>query len=121
MVVTGITKPTTQTYGKVIQVKIRMRIAVLGSFHNMDSGVEVGQVVDIDDESALRYINLGYAEAVGDSGPPVERATVPEAETATLDSPADDDKPKALDELDEPEEDEEPAKKAPVKRSAQRK
>lgn len=100
-------------------MRIRMKIAVLGSFHNIDSGVKVGQVVDIDDENALRYINLRYAEAVGDSGPLVERAIVPEAETATLKAPVDDDdKPKAL---DEPEEDEEPAKKAPAKRPAQRK
>ena len=44
-------------------MKIRMKMSVFGTFHNLDGGVKVGQVVDIDDAEAERYIALGYAEA----------------------------------------------------------
>lgn len=45
-------------------MKIKMKMSVAGTFHNIDAGVVVGQVVDIDDAEAARYVALGYAEAV---------------------------------------------------------
>lgn len=41
-----------------------MKMGVNGTFHNIEAGVVVGQVVDIEDAEAERYIALGYAEAV---------------------------------------------------------
>lgn len=71
-------------------MKIRMRINI-GVFHGYPN-VRRGDVVDVDEANALRYISLGYAEAVADDPKPpkpkpVERA-VPEepVETATADA-----------------------------------
>lgn len=43
-------------------MRIRLKITVAGTFHNLVEGVKVGDVVDIDDAEAERYIKLGYAE-----------------------------------------------------------
>jgi hypothetical protein len=56
-----------------------MRIDVAGAFHNVDAGVKRGDIVDVDDASAARYIALGYAEPVDDH--PGEEAAVLEPET----------------------------------------
>jgi hypothetical protein len=53
-------------------VKIRMLRTVLGSFHNRLEGAKYGEVVDIDEDNARRYIHVGMAEAVPE--PPEERA-----------------------------------------------
>lgn len=69
-------------------MKIRMKLSVAGSFHNIDAGVKVGDVVDIEDAEAHRYVALGYAEAVVEDKPKrppevkEERAVAPKAETA---------------------------------------
>jgi hypothetical protein len=54
-------------------VKIRMGMDVAGTFHGVDGGVKVGDVVDVDDENGARYCELGYATpVVADEEPPVE-------------------------------------------------
>lgn len=45
-------------------MKIKLKISVSGTFHNIDGGVVVGQVVEVPDAEGERYIALGYAEAV---------------------------------------------------------
>lgn len=94
-------------------MKIRMKIDV-GTFHGM-TNVKRGDVVDIDDDNAKRYIGLGYAEPYSKSDVPVEKATLSQddVESASLDVPPDDDddEPKPLDE---------PVKKAPAKRAPAR-
>lgn len=46
-------------------MKIRMLHGISGSFHGIDEGVAVGQVIDLEpEEEAKRYIKLGLAEAV---------------------------------------------------------
>jgi hypothetical protein len=47
-------------------VKIRLLQMITGSFHGVDGGVERGQVVDVDDVSAARYVKSGVAELVKD-------------------------------------------------------
>lgn len=62
-------------------MRIRMRVTVTGTFHNIDGGVQAGQIVDVDEASAKRYINMWpqpLAEPVDES---VE-------ENAVLDTPA---------------------------------
>ena len=68
-----------------------MKIPVSGTFHNIDGGVAVGDVVEVDDDNGARYCWLGYAEKVTkkpdpEPEPVEEHATLPEpvAETATL-------------------------------------
>jgi hypothetical protein len=63
-----------------------MRISVTGSFHNIDGGVERGQVVDVDEPTAHRYIRNGIAEPVEAE---VEESAVltPVAESAVVKSP----------------------------------
>lgn len=55
-------------------MKIRMKMTVQGTFHNIDGGVKVGDVVDIDDAEAERYIALGYAEKANQGGRTEEHA-----------------------------------------------
>jgi hypothetical protein len=55
-------------------VKIRLLETITGSFHNIDAGVVRGQVVDVEDVHALRYINAGLAERVGKE--PAEESAV---------------------------------------------
>lgn len=45
-------------------MRIRILQMITGSFHGVDGGAEVGQVVDVDDFSAARYIKSGLAELV---------------------------------------------------------
>lgn len=45
-------------------MKIKMKVSISGTFHNIDGGVRIGDVVDIDDQSAANYMEAGYAEAV---------------------------------------------------------
>jgi hypothetical protein len=45
---------------------IKLRQPVTGTFHHIEGGVEVGQVVDVDDANAARYIKSGLAELVKD-------------------------------------------------------
>lgn len=59
-------------------MKIRMKIPVAGTFHNLTGGVKVGDVVDLDDENGARYCALGYAEPVVDKRE--ERAVAPKGE-----------------------------------------
>jgi hypothetical protein len=49
-------------------MKIRMKISINGTFHNIDGGVKVGDVVDIDEQSAANYVASGYAEAIKPGG-----------------------------------------------------
>ena len=67
-------------------MRIKMKMDVAGSFHNIDGGVRAGQVVDVQpDEEAARYVALGYAEEVAKSAPKVEKAVAsPKVETAAL-------------------------------------
>lgn len=44
-------------------MKIKWKISVAGTVHNVDGGVTVGDVMEVDDSEAERYIALGYAEA----------------------------------------------------------
>lgn len=46
-------------------MRIRMKQGVTGTFHSIDGGVEPGQVVDVDDVSAARYVKSGLAELIG--------------------------------------------------------
>lgn len=63
-------------------MRIRLKQGVTGTFHNIDGGVEVGQVVDVDDVSAARYVKSGLAELVGDT---VENAVIDtEVESAVV-------------------------------------
>lgn len=96
-------------------MKIRMKIDI-GMFHNVDN-VKRGDIVDVPEEFARRYIENDYAEAVSKSEAPVEKAVLPQddVETASLDVPPDDD-----DDDDEPKPLDEPAKKAPTKRAPAR-
>lgn len=55
-------------------MRIRMKVSVAGTFHNLPEGVQRGDVVDIDDVEAARYIMLGYAERADQRGE--EHATV---------------------------------------------
>ena len=49
-------------------MRIRMKMSVAGTFHNLLEGVSVGQIVDVDDENGQRYIDLGYAELANQTG-----------------------------------------------------
>jgi hypothetical protein len=86
------------------------------------SNVKPGDIVDIDEDNARRYISLGYAEAVTKSEAPVENAVLDEdAETTSLDTPPDDDDDDDFEPLDEPEDSHKHvAKKAPAKRAPAR-
>jgi hypothetical protein len=59
-------------------MKIRMKVDVHGTFHNMPGGARRGDIVDIDDDNALRYCALGYAQPdlKGELGPPYQPTTV---------------------------------------------
>jgi hypothetical protein len=46
-------------------MKIRMLMTVAGAFHNIEGGVKLGDVVDVEAAEARRYCALGYAEMVG--------------------------------------------------------
>lgn len=69
-------------------MRIRMKVSVAGTFHNLPEGVQRGDVVDIDDVEAARYIMLGYAERADQRGEEhatvrsagVEHAVMPKAE-----------------------------------------
>jgi hypothetical protein len=80
-------------------VKIRALIN-LGTFHNYPD-VRRGDVVEVDDDNARRYCELGYAEPAHKERP-VEKAVVPEPhhETASLKVAPEPEppKPKPLDE-----------------------
>lgn len=60
-------------------MRIRMKEQITGAFHNRDGGVEVGEIVDVEDVHALRYINAGRAERVGKE-PAKEESAVVESE-----------------------------------------
>ncbi len=64
-------------------MKIRLKYAVTGTFHNMD-GLRYGDVVEIDDGDAERYIRQGFAEAVADK--PAAEKPVQEHAVATSDT-----------------------------------
>jgi hypothetical protein len=46
------------------KVKIRLKISIAGTFHGIDGGVKVGDVVEVDDMSGANYVASGYAEEV---------------------------------------------------------
>lgn len=83
-------------------MKIRMLIPISGTFHGIPNGVKNGDVVDVDEFSALRYFKNGYAQPVKDEAKSIIEtavASVEDVETAKLDAPAEvDDKPQPLDE-----------------------
>jgi hypothetical protein len=56
--------------------RIKMRISVRGGFHGY-TDVKRGQVVEVDDLNAQRYVKLGYAQSdlTGEPGRPYEAAT----------------------------------------------
>jgi hypothetical protein len=62
-------------------MRIRL-LYVTGSFHGLDN-VQHGQIVDIDEFNALRYIKMGVAEPVEEH---TEESAVltPKVETATV-------------------------------------
>jgi hypothetical protein len=70
---------------------VRFRIDITGMFHNNPLGVKHGDVLQLDEPWAGRYVNLGYADYVEEkkSAPPVEKAVAPEPETAKLEAPPD--------------------------------
>jgi hypothetical protein len=50
--------------------------AFTGTFHGIDGGVTRGQVIDLDDDDAARYISSGMAEALPEPEPEEERAVI---------------------------------------------
>lgn len=59
-------------------MKIRMKMAVLGTFHGMEN-VRLGDVVEVPDDEGARYCKLGYAEPVADEAEEdTETATPPQ-------------------------------------------
>lgn len=59
-------------------MKIRMKIAVAGTFEGIIDGVGVGDIVEVPDERAAHYCSLHYAEPVVDRKE--ERAVAPKGE-----------------------------------------
>lgn len=57
-------------------MKIRLLASITGTFHNIDGGLEVGDVVDVDDASAARYVKSALAERVGKQPAEEESAVV---------------------------------------------
>lgn len=49
-------------------MRLRMKISVSGTFHGNPEGVRVGDIVEVDDQNAARYISLGYAEKADQRG-----------------------------------------------------
>lgn len=49
-------------------MQVRMLIDVSGTFHNIDAGVCRGDVVDVDDATAERYVQHGIAELLDVGG-----------------------------------------------------
>lgn len=43
-------------------MRVRLRAPISGTFHGIEGGVARGQIVDIDDDEAMRYIGLGLCE-----------------------------------------------------------
>ena len=66
-------------------MRIRMRQPVSGTFEGIDGGVAIGQIVDVPDDRAERYINSGLAEkATGSTAALSSTATLSaQVETAT--------------------------------------
>jgi hypothetical protein len=66
-------------------MKVRLKVGVPILFHGI-SQAKIGDVVEVDEENGKRYIELGVAEAVTKSEPPVEKAVAPDddVETATV-------------------------------------
>lgn len=81
-------------------MKIRAKFD-LGVCHGYED-VKRGDVIDIDEFNALRYLRLGYAEPVREQSPPVERAVLPEPEKAVVEVVGEDTRPKPLDEDPKP-------------------
>jgi hypothetical protein len=91
---------------------VRFRLDILGGFMGNPLGVRHGEICDLDDFHADRYVKLGYADyisAAAPIAPPVEYARAPEhnVETAKLEIPPEVEalakpKPKPLDEPEEP-------------------
>jgi hypothetical protein len=55
---------------------IRILQSITGSFHNIDGGVERGEIVDVEEVHALRYVKSGLAERVGKEPAEEESAVV---------------------------------------------
>jgi hypothetical protein len=80
-------------------MKIRWLINVAGVVHGNADGVNAGDVMDLDEAHALRYVALHYAEAATQAGEravkreekQIERAIAVDAdvETATTGAPVD--------------------------------
>jgi hypothetical protein len=49
-------------------MKIKFRLPILGMFHNDPNGVQVGQVVDVEEFHARRYVRNEWAEPVDEGG-----------------------------------------------------
>lgn len=63
-------------------MQIRMLIDVSGTFHNIDAGVRRGDIVDVDDATAARYVQHGIAEHVDAGGEESAVLDAPGAESA---------------------------------------
>lgn len=64
-------------------MRVKMRVDVTGTFHNMDAGVRRGDIVDVDEATALRYIHNGIAERV-EAGIEESAVLASVAESATV-------------------------------------
>jgi hypothetical protein len=63
-------------------MRIRL-LHVTGSFHGLDT-VQDGQIVEVDEFNALRYIKNGIAEPVGDEHAEESAVLTPKVEAATV-------------------------------------
>jgi hypothetical protein len=59
-------------------LKIRMKIAVAGTFEGIIDGVEVGDIVEVPDVRGAHYCDMHYAEPVAERKE--ERAVAPKGE-----------------------------------------
>lgn len=92
-------------------MRIRMLLPISGQFHG-HTDIKRGDIIEVDDENAVRYCSQKYAEPAGKAERAVETATAnQEFETAAVEAvadpqpvaeaPAEAELPKALDEEDE--------------------
>lgn len=63
-------------------MRIRLLQMVTGSFHGVDGGAGRGDVVDVDEVSAARYVKSGLAELV--TGTEESAVIDPEVESAVV-------------------------------------
>lgn len=72
-------------------MRIRWLLRIVGTVEGQNDGVFIGDVMEVPDHAAVRYIRNGYAEEVHSKSAPVdaelpeEHAVAPEPETAVVD------------------------------------